>query len=128
MAPSTSRTSPKGRQRDKPSRGHSQIHDIAVLSENPLSLLSLPVMLKNKHCKAIVDTGSAFLLIQESLWKRLERYLAVESWADFCLSQWSCPSSFSKSHMGMLTEWVYLPTEIVYHEGSGFDISTYSGP
>lgn len=68
--------------------------------------------------------------IGRTLQTLVERGISEESafWRQQQLLPWSCPSSFRQSHMGMLTEWVYLPTETVYHEGSGFDISSYSGP
>ncbi len=35
------------------------------------SLLWVPVTIKGKEVKAVVDTGSTFTLMQESLWKQL---------------------------------------------------------
>ncbi len=63
---------------DKCSRGKPGNHSMVLLTRGNVKLLTLMVILRNQPCAAIVDSGSSYSLIQESLWRRWKD--KAESW------------------------------------------------
>ncbi len=60
----------------KPGRGRPNSHSIAVYTEvyqPPMTTLTLPLNIRNHHLEAIIDTGSSYSLIQESLWDQIKQ-------------------------------------------------------
>ncbi len=79
---------------DKSSRGKPGNHGMALLTRGNVKLLTLTVTLCNQPCEAIVDSGSSYSLIQESLWRRWKD--EAESWQPcrgqtFAPGQWPYP-------------------------------------
>lgn len=65
---------------DKYSRGKPGSNSMALVTRGNVKLLTLTITLRNHSCEAIVDTGSSYTLIWESLWRR---------WKDETESGWS---------------------------------------
>lgn len=59
-------------------KGRGGTHNIALLSESNIKLLTFPVVLQKHPCDAVIDTGSSYSLIQESLWRKWKD--DAESW------------------------------------------------
>lgn len=55
---------------DKQGKGKEGNHNIAMLSECNIKLLTVPVELQKHLCDAIIDTGISYSLNQESVWKK----------------------------------------------------------
>ncbi|XP_043081705.1 uncharacterized protein LOC122329503 [Puntigrus tetrazona] len=63
---------------DKSCRGKPGGHSMALVTRGNVKLLTLNIILCNQSCEAIVDTGSSYSLIQESLWRKWKN--GAESW------------------------------------------------
>ncbi len=60
----------------KPGRGRPNSHNIAVYTEvyqPPMTTLTLPLNIRDHNLEAIIDTGSSYSLIQESLWDLIKQ-------------------------------------------------------
>ncbi len=60
----------------KPGRGRPNSHNIAVYTEiyqPPMTTLTLPLNIRNHNLETIIDTGSSYSLIQESLWDLIKQ-------------------------------------------------------
>lgn len=60
----------------KPGRGCPNSHNVAVYTEvyqPPMTTLMLPLSICNRHLEAIIETGSSYSLIQESLWDQIKQ-------------------------------------------------------
>ncbi|XP_073729896.1 uncharacterized protein [Misgurnus anguillicaudatus] len=55
---------------DRSGKGKSGSHNIAMISEGNIQLLTFPVVVQKHTCDAVIDTGSSYSLIQESLWRK----------------------------------------------------------
>jgi len=53
-------------------RGRSNNHNIAKYAKSSMSTLLLPLNIRNQLLEAIIDTGSTYSLIQESLWNQIK--------------------------------------------------------
>lgn len=63
---------------DKYNRGKPRSHSMALVTRGNVKLLTLTITLRNHSCEDIMDTGSSYSLIQESLWRRWKD--ETESW------------------------------------------------